>query len=1115
MESAQEKEEECSQNEKLEDKLNFEHLKRLQRLFEEMDTDGSGALDMDEFKTAMTALLGGHMDEHELELMFMKIDTNCDGTVDWEEYLNYMLLEYLEKDSMSSTVREKPFHGKLRLISNIDHRGSIVRISFYPSSLQSISDSDNLSGRYLTLSNEGNLCFWSNDMNLIKTIYIHENNLRIRKAWMTDMVCLPNVSLLAISTTDRDIQFFDSNPSKCEQTYQIVAMNHCVVAMNYYFNPLSPNEAYMVVGDTGGSVYCLCFSQCLVDGLFGSLLKKQRSNRQIYFKELLGKAVPGLSVLSFPGLHDNWIRQVRYVPQLTSFISCAASSNFSMCNYDVQGQGRYVYRLYRGITCFDYSESQNFIITGAMDHTVRVWNPHVTSKSVLIIQGHLSAITHVSLQDELHQAITISEDNYIKVWDIRDQRCVQTIKGDALKSLGRSTISSAFFNQFQQILLLGTSKLGYFGNIPPEGEISEGAKTSHPKCLCGALYNSLFNYVISTCHGSVITVWDLNTGDKIIQFNKCHKITKIGVYYPVEITAMTLDPTERRLITGGRDGTVKIWNFNNGACLREMKTIGKTEITSILCQKEYIIVAGWNKHVTAFLDSADDDSYKIWTAKHKDDIVAMDYYKGSLLATASYDGEIILWLLETGHVSKRLRETYSQPESGVQKNSDFSTNVNMPKESGAEGNVVENSTPGVSDVLGSVSDVYGNQQCNSSLSSNKPTLREDSVFIRCFDSDTVSVNQLLFLKTREVSPEVAVLLATAKDGFVRAWSIHQNGQILGKFYAPKREDQSVTCMTTDQMNNFLFTGDSSGYIRTWSLSTYGIPTVTGEVTSHVPQFTYLSHENKESYLRQFPYLRFEISNSIRTRRMAEQSPTCVQFSTYAIGEPPLLLNSYRAHVEKVVHLNFIEGKNLLISSSKDCCVRLWTLGGKFIGTFGQREQWNLHGELLITNTVVRQNLLPPDVRRIASATTLKVFNEGKCPHWVMALNIISLFLGNFKKEIPTKITESNLEQQTVKPAISKSILGKFYEPQKRHKPPPQLFSASQINRNMAVFNALPCASLDDSTQETLLHVRNIVTRIQRSKISARFKSILTSKKSEIIVKFENRGSRNRRQSRIP
>ena len=70
--------------------------------------------------------------------------------------------------------------------------------------------------------------------------------------------------------------------------------------------------------------------------------------------------------------------------------------------------------------------------------------------------------------------------------------------------------------------------------------------------------------------GSVISVWDVETGEKIIQFSKVHGGS--------EITAMTFDPTGRRLVTGGRDGKVKIWNFNNGACLSEIEMGDNSEV---------------------------------------------------------------------------------------------------------------------------------------------------------------------------------------------------------------------------------------------------------------------------------------------------------------------------------------------------------------------------------------------------------------------------------------------------------------------------------------------------------------------------------------------------------
>jgi len=47
----------------------------------------------------------------------------------------------------------------------------------------------------------------------------------------------------------------------------------------------------------------------------------------------------------------------------------------------------------------------------------------------------------------------------------------------------------------------------------------------------------------------------------------------------VDITAMSFDHTYRRLITGGRDGSVKIWNFHNGDCLRIMSVEERAEVS--------------------------------------------------------------------------------------------------------------------------------------------------------------------------------------------------------------------------------------------------------------------------------------------------------------------------------------------------------------------------------------------------------------------------------------------------------------------------------------------------------------------------------------------------------
>lgn len=98
--------------------------------------------------------------------------------------------------------------------------------------------------------------------------------------------------------------------------------------------------------------------------------------------------------------------------------------------------------------------------------------------------------------------------------------------------------------------------------------------------------------MVSGCHGSVITVWDVDTGEKAMQFSQAHG--------NAAITAMTFDLSGRRLITGAKDGSIKVWNFNNGSCLRSLQHKDNLEVTSIIAAKRIILCAGWNKQITLY-----------------------------------------------------------------------------------------------------------------------------------------------------------------------------------------------------------------------------------------------------------------------------------------------------------------------------------------------------------------------------------------------------------------------------------------------------------------------------------------------------------------------------------
>lgn len=56
-----------------------------------------------------------------------------------------------------------------------------------------------------------------------------------------------------------------------------------------------------------------------------------------------------------------------------------------------------------------------------------------------------------------------------------------------------------------------------------------------------------------------------------------------GQFHDIEITAACFDESEQLLVTGARDGTLKIWHFNTGTCLRNMELETQWYIFITLC----------------------------------------------------------------------------------------------------------------------------------------------------------------------------------------------------------------------------------------------------------------------------------------------------------------------------------------------------------------------------------------------------------------------------------------------------------------------------------------------------------------------------------------------------
>ncbi|KAK2549406.1 WD repeat-containing protein on Y chromosome [Acropora cervicornis] len=786
---------------KLEDQMNNENLEILQKIFEEADEDGGGGLDMDEFRQAMIKTMAGK------------------GEV--EEFCSYMLLETQLKDVMTSEDREMEFPNPAREIPS-SHRDAITRITYLPKLSHATDDpSDSNGGRYVSVSKEGTLHFWSMDlMHPQKTLSLGHEGKASKNVWITDCVVLPNAKKLALSSADREIAFYDCSANSFDKQLVICSLDYCVLTMNYWYCSTKLNEGILLFGDSGGSVYCLKFfamAGCLID-------------------LNIGQQIP-----------SDWVRKVKYYPSLQSFISCATASNTSMYLGDVgRKKTGSVFRIRKGISSFDYCKEWNVIVTGGVDHYVRLWNPYVTAKATSTLKGHNSAVTHILVNSDKGEIISAAQD---KLSVIEGQR---------------------------------------------EEPSEEQDFSSHFKPICAAIYNDLFEQVVSACHDSVVCVWSLETGEKIIQFSHAHGTS--------EVTAMRFDPSKRRLITGARDGTVKIWNFNNGCCLSQLKTIDDQEITAILCYKQMIITVGWNRKVAIYRDCREEEESepRVWPHFHEDDILSAALYPNGLVATCAYDGVVKVWNIETGHVTCRLttkdyvmeRKTSIIPDA----------NSGHPrKDSGCarkDFRFLRNDScclQKVSGVPHKDSDfLEPDYEAKRSIEMDIDLPSEMEFEETCHDC---SVDKVLFLARRENDVSTATLMTSGSDGTVRAWSVIGGG-LLGLFTATQGEHDSVVSLTTDHNNSILATGDTAGFVKVWDISAYCLNP---------------DHQ--------------------KTPGMPPRKLQLVKRGRTIDSKPPPLLVSFRAHLKSVVSLDFVDSFRLIISGSKDASVRLWTQMGKYVGTY--------------------------------------------------------------------------------------------------------------------------------------------------------------------------------------
>ncbi|XP_046815733.1 WD repeat-containing protein on Y chromosome [Vespa crabro] len=888
----------------------------LMHLYNKFLTTKNKKMNMSQLEHAFISILNIKLSSKDFSILFQKINLRKDGYVTWNEFISYLIMEFQKTDvSLQHQMLELPLTGSPKILKT-HHRTPICRIAFYPELLPDRSSSFQ-KGCYLTASRDGVINYWSLDFKYERSVQSVNPYLKVQQTTITDMILMPDVQIICTSSTERDLRFYDVVAKKFELRVMISSLNYVVVCMSYYFSSNIKDNSYIILGDTNGSIIIMTFSS-IEKGPF----KQQSEYNTIFirYEALIRDELPDLKVIEIKHVHTNWVNQVAYYGNLRAFMSSSKCSECSLLFSDpTRMRIQYKFTVARGISCFNFCEESQILVTGGPDCIIRVWNPFVPTKASNIFQGHQATICAIILQNAGQRIYSLSKDRCIKVWDVPTYTCIQTYNG-LQKELSENIKVSVIYNKLTHKMIICSMIIAIVicEQVINE-EISDGI--SHTKPVSSVLYNHLYKLIVSTGLDSCIIVWDPWLGRRLYLVTNAHSILLYGQYVNIEITAATFDDSEQLLVTGARNGSLKIWNFNTGTCLRNMAIEDQCEITSLNWVENRILCTGWNQRVTEFTISELHTYKKSWELIHTDDVLFSAVQYPQVLATASYNGEIILWRLETGQPYRRYQVSNATERYAIKYKNNLKE-VKLKQQILNEENYDQSSK-------------YINICSHQQSALNRTRL--------------VTVCAIIYLNSRPMNPNIGTLLVSLESGIIQVWSHHPAGRFLTGFSVIHTRRDSAISLATDPENNYLITGHCFGYIKVWYLANYTIP--------NPPKVCM-------PLLRlEFPFLWKDIINGRAKRAVQNQSL-------------PLLLSSLRGHTKAVTCLQIIPDARIIISGSADHTIRLWTLGGRYISTLGTFREWMPILPHIPVSKYFQHFRYPMDIKRSASFTTMKVLQGG-------------------------------------------------------------------------------------------------------------------------------------------
>jgi WD40 repeat protein len=266
--------------------------------------------------------------------------------------------------------------------------------------------------------------------------------------------------------------------------------------------------------------------------------------------------------------------------------------------------------------------------------TIHVWDA-VSGAELITLFGHLRRVTGVAFTPDGKRIVSGSFDGTIKIWE-------PDVDPTAPVTLDGRHGSMAFSRDGKYIVTGGKDKTVRVWDATSHDKLMEieGAGTS--------ISLSPDAERIISADGNDINVWHVSSGNKLMTLSGHDKA----------IWALSYSPDGTRIVSGGLDKTVRLWNADTGMEILTMR--GHTDSPFMEGSISPVAAVAFCPHGKLIASGSYDYTVKIWNAVTGAEVLTIDKHSslvndvtfspdGKRLASASSDRTIRICDVKTGN----------------------------------------------------------------------------------------------------------------------------------------------------------------------------------------------------------------------------------------------------------------------------------------------------------------------------------------------------------------------------------------------------------------------------------------------------------------------------------